>query len=118
MARPRRPARNITSQSWCADVRRFPPLINTDDVFGTHRPRLQSMFLVWFSSRENFERRATSGYRLAKTDFCHLFQLSESLFAVDTIRHSFTNIFFASGLKLSVTLYIGHGSLRSSPLRE
>src|ERR1019366_10137590 len=36
MARPRRPVRNIATRSWCADVRRFLRLINTDEVFGTH----------------------------------------------------------------------------------
>jgi hypothetical protein len=51
------------------------------------RPLLQSMFLVWFSARANFERRASFGDGLAKSDFCHLFQLSKSLFAVETIRH-------------------------------
>ena len=41
MARPRRPRRNTTAQSWCADVRRFLRPINTDEVLGTHTgPRL------------------------------------------------------------------------------
>jgi hypothetical protein len=84
-------------------------------IFAQKRPLLQSMFLVWFSTRENIERRASFGNRLANSDFCHLFQPSKNLFAVETIRPSFTNIFFASGLKLTVTLsvvYIGHGSPR------
>src|SRR5271169_483704 len=38
MASPRRPVRNIAARSWCAEVRRFLRLINTDEVFGTHTP--------------------------------------------------------------------------------
>ena len=40
MVRPKRPVRNIAARSWCADVRRFFRLINTDEVFGTHRSTL------------------------------------------------------------------------------
>src|SRR5271169_6467146 len=40
MASPRRPVRNIAARSWCAEVRRFLRLINTDEVFGTHNGRV------------------------------------------------------------------------------
>ena len=36
MARPRQPLQNTAARSWCAEVRRFLRLINTDKVFGTH----------------------------------------------------------------------------------
>src|SRR5262249_40221469 len=100
----------------CYPLMLAPQTKTTPQTTEKKRPLLQSMFLVWFSTRENFERRATFGDRLAKSDFCYLFQLSKSLFAVETIRHSFTNIFFASGPKFGVTLSVvctGHGSLRS-----
>src|SRR5450830_143923 len=51
MARPRRPVRNILARSWCADVRRFLRLINTDEVFGTHSPPKNPPVITGYDGR-------------------------------------------------------------------